>query len=162
MAPSKRCRQGNQPKPKRLKGSDVSDATAQRCATVAQVISKAEQIPEACRAMLISAVPLALGVLPGDRDKRQVALSSFIGEVLKDLEVSLLERLLQEKHAAKEQVLLAARQSQKTASTVSHRLKEVERAEEQLAMPLCGRGGQDRERCHAKVSCRGRGGPQHG
>jgi len=86
--------------------------------------------------MLISAVPLALGVLPGDRDKRQVALSSFIGEVLKDLEVSLLERLLQEKHAAREQVLLAARQSQKTASTVSHRLKEVERAEEQLAMCL--------------------------
>lgn len=86
--------------------------------------------------MLISAVPLALGVLPGDRDKRQVALSSFIGEVLKDMEVSLLERLLQEKYAAKEQVLLAARQSQKTANTVSQRLKEVERAEEQLALCL--------------------------
>ncbi|CAE7746808.1 unnamed protein product, partial [Symbiodinium sp. KB8] len=136
MAPSKRCRQGNQPKPKRLKGSDVSDATAQRCAAVAQVISKAEQMPQACREMLISAVPLALGVLPGDRDKRQVALSSFIGEVLKDMEVSLLERLLQEKYAAKEQVLLAARQSQKTANTVSQRLKEVERAEEQLALCL--------------------------
>ncbi|CAE7025563.1 unnamed protein product [Symbiodinium natans] len=52
------------------------------------------------------------------------------------MEADLLERLLQEKHAAREQVLLAERKTQTAASTVAHILQDVEHAEEQLAIHL--------------------------
>ncbi|CAE7550900.1 unnamed protein product [Symbiodinium pilosum] len=125
-----------EPKAKRSRGSqDRMDAVQQRCATVAQAIGKA-QMPQACRAMLEAAVPLALGVSPADRDKRQVAFARFIGEVLKDTEALLLERLLQEKRAAKEEVLAAATCAQKAAKAVRDILTQVERCEEQLAVHL--------------------------
>ncbi|CAJ1412348.1 unnamed protein product, partial [Effrenium voratum] len=107
------------PESKRQK---LTDKPGPRYAPLAQAIAKAN-LPDECAAMLVEAVPVTLGVPAQERDKRQLAVAGFIGEVVKDLEAELLRKMLETKQDSFEESVASAR-------------GQLEGAEEQLALRL--------------------------
>ncbi|CAJ1412347.1 unnamed protein product, partial [Effrenium voratum] len=120
------------PESKRQK---LTDKPGPRYAPLAQAIAKAN-LPDECAAMLVEAVPVTLGVPAQERDKRQLAVAGFIGEVVKDLEAELLRKMLETKQDSFEELVAASLQAALAAQSVASARGQLEGAEEQLALRL--------------------------
>lgn len=86
--------------------------------------------------MLLEATPLTLGVPVKERDKRQVAVAGFIGEVLKEMESKLLQGVIDSKMSSQEEVISAQMAALSAASQVQDARRRMEEMEEQLALRL--------------------------
>lgn len=86
--------------------------------------------------MLLEATPLTLGVPVKERDKRQVAVAGFIGEVLKEMETKLLQDVIDSKMSSQEEVISAQLAALSAASQVQDARRRMEEMEEQLALRL--------------------------
>eukprot|EP00435_Cladocopium_sp_Y103_P006347 s1636_g2.t1 len=119
------------PKRPKLVSGERSDVT--RCHCVTEALQSLCHLPEECKALLLEATPLTLGVPVKERDKRQVAVAGFIGE---EMETKLLQDVIDSKMSSQEEVISAQLTALSAASQVQDARRRMEEMEEQLALRL--------------------------
>lgn len=80
-----------------------------KCKAVASVLSAASELPKACREMMSAGVAVSLAVPRTERDPRQVAMATFIGETFMRAEVALIFRVADAEAAGLDRVEAAVR-----------------------------------------------------